>query len=113
MTLRRPVLVLLTAILLSGCSTVDYMPSSMCSASAASVKFLKDFPPKGTYKVCGSLLVKGSQVVDATDHRGLLAQEARAAGANAVVIVTELVDGFSWAEGPTRKSTAVAIQISR
>lgn len=99
--------------MVSGCASVDYNPTGACNAYGSAVKILYTAPREGTYKVCGSLSVKGSRFTDSEEAIKLFKEQASQYGANAVLIVGELNGDFNWAEGYNKKAKAVAIQLNQ
>jgi hypothetical protein len=92
---------------------VEYTPTGVCTAYGSDVKILYEAPPEGSYKVCGSLSVKGSRFTDSEKAISLFKEQARQYGANAVFIIEELQGDFNWAEGYNKKAKALAIQLNK
>lgn len=97
---------------LGGCASVDYSPTAACTAYGSDVQVLRTAPHEGSYKVCGSLSVKGSRFTGTEESISFFKDQARQYGANAILLIGPLKGDFNWAEGYSKKAKALAIQLN-
>lgn len=111
--MQRKIAIVICGVALGGCASVDYSPTAACTAYGSEVQVLRTAPPEGSYKVCGSLSVKGSRFTDTEESISLFKDQARQYGANAILIISSLKGDFNWAEGYNIKAKALAIQLNK
>lgn len=103
---------LLLAALVAGCTSVEFVPTPSARpyhAYKGEVVVLDEFPPAGTFRHLGVVLVTGRSLSDDKRLLKALRKEAAVHGANAIVIqdakVTRIVHG-----GTQTLKAAVAIR---
>ncbi|MCW5574843.1 MAG: hypothetical protein KIT13_01995 [Burkholderiales bacterium] len=95
---------------LGACAAAIYYPVAQCSGPVSRVEVLRQMPPEGTYRTCGSIRIDaGGLASDETTLRAVT-DEARKYGANAVVIMKNPSPEFTLALGYSRQGNAVAIR---
>lgn len=98
---------LLLTIFITGCSSVNTVPSSICNAT--NPPSIITAAPDSEYKLCGTIQVKGHAVNNPDALNEYLLTEAAKLRADAVLLLNK-EDGFNWSEGRSIKADAIAIQ---
>jgi hypothetical protein len=86
-------LVLLLALFIGGCTSVEFNPAPGAPSYGAykgEVKLLDRLPPPGRYKRLGIVIARGPRVTDAEDLVEDLKTEAAKRGADAIVLQSDV-----------------------